>query len=46
LASDPFTPTGHPERAYQEQLKNYLDALNNGGQVVSAHPCTYTFDTY
>ena len=27
-------------------LKNYLDALNNGGQVVSAHPCTYTFDTY
>ena len=43
LASDPFTPTGHPERAYQEQLKNYLDALNNGARVVSGTPCTYSF---
>jgi hypothetical protein len=44
LASDPLTPTGHPERAYQEQLKNYLDALNNGAAVVSPTPCTRTFN--
>lgn len=46
LASDPFTPTGHPERAYQEQLKNYLDALNNGAAVVSPTPCTFSFSSY
>ena len=43
LASNPLTPTGHPERAYQEQLKNYLDALNNGAAVVSPTPCTRSF---
>jgi len=45
LASDPFTPDGHPERAYQEQLKNYLDALNNGAPLIFPHPCTRTFVT-
>ena len=44
LQSDPFTPAGHPERAYQEQLKNYLDALNNGAGVVSPTPCAFSFD--
>ena len=45
LASDPFTPTGHPERAYQEQLKDYLDALNNGAPLVYPHACARTFVT-
>ena len=45
LASDPSTPAGHPERAYQEQLKDYLDALNNGAPLVNPHPCTRTFAT-
>ncbi|HEY9399907.1 MAG TPA: hypothetical protein VIP76_00155, partial [Luteimonas sp.] len=44
LLSDPLTPDGHPERAYQEQLKNYLDALNNGAAVVSPSPCAYSFE--
>ncbi|HWI77730.1 MAG TPA: hypothetical protein VNS31_00930 [Ramlibacter sp.] len=39
LGDHPYTPTGSPDRAYQEQLKNYLDALNNGARVV---PTTYT----
>jgi len=45
LASDPYTPSGHAERAYQEQLKDYLDALNNGAAIVSptATACTRTF---
>ena len=30
-------------RGYQEMLKNYLDALNNGASVVNPAPCTYTF---
>jgi hypothetical protein len=29
LATDPYTPTGHAQRAYQEQLKNALDGANN-----------------
>jgi SdrD B-like domain len=29
LATDPYTPAGHAERAYQEQLKNALDHANN-----------------
>lgn len=29
LATDPYTPSGHAQRAYQEQLKNALDAANN-----------------
>ena len=44
LLSDPLTLTGNPERAYQEQLKNWLDALNNGAPVVSPVPCTFSFN--
>lgn len=44
LARDPFTPPGHDERAYQEQLKNYLDALNNGDSTVLTSPCKRTFN--
>lgn len=29
LATDPYTPDGHAQRGYQEQLKNALDAANN-----------------
>jgi len=43
LAANPITFPGNPERAYQEQLKNYLDQLNNGAPVVSPHPCPYSF---
>ncbi len=44
LLSDPLTHPGNPERAYQEQLKNWLDALNNEAPVVSPVPCTYSFN--
>ena len=43
LAANPLTLTGHPERAYQERLKDYLDRLNNGAAVVSPTPCAYSF---
>ena len=46
LGANPYTPTGHPQRAYQETLKNYLDALNNGAPVVSPTPCSRTFAPY
>jgi hypothetical protein len=46
LGANPYTPTGHPQRAYQETLKNHLDALNNGAGVVSPTPCTRTFAPY
>jgi hypothetical protein len=46
LGNNPLTFAGHAQRAYQEQLKNMLDALNNGAAVVSATPCSYTFSTY
>lgn len=43
LAANPYTPSGHPQRASQEMLKTWLDQLNNGAQVVSATPCRRTF---
>lgn len=43
LGSNPYTPPGHPERAYQEQLKDFLDALNNGDATVLTSPCKRTF---
>lgn len=39
-----LTTAGSPQRAYQETLKNHLDALNNGAPVVPALPCAYDFD--
>ena len=43
LAADGLTPTGDPNRALQEQLKNYLDSLNNGALVIPSTPCRRTF---
>jgi hypothetical protein len=42
----PLTLTGHPQRADQEQLKNWLDQLNNNALVISPTPCKRTFYTY
>ena len=45
LGAEGLTPAGHPQRAYQETLKNHLDALNNGAPVIPAAPCAYSFPT-
>ena len=45
LLANPYTPEGHAARASQEALKNALDALNNGANVIPYHPCTRTFYT-
>lgn len=44
LGIDGYTPDGDALRAYQEQLKNWLDQLNNNAGVLSPTPCTATFD--
>ena len=44
LLANPQTFVGHPERAYQEELKNYLDALNNNAAIVSPTPCKRSFE--
>ena len=43
LGADGYTPSGDPNRAAQEQLKNALDALNNGALIVPSSPCPRTF---
>jgi hypothetical protein len=43
LDADGFTPAGDSNRALQEELKDHLDELNNGAQVVPAIPCAATF---
>jgi hypothetical protein len=45
LGAFPSTPAGHPQRANQERLKDFLDALNNGAGVVNPTPCARTFVT-
>jgi hypothetical protein len=35
--------SGNPFRAYQEALKNALDAANNNLNFVQAAPCPFTF---
>lgn len=46
LAADGYTPSGDPNRALQEELKNYLDQLNNNANIVRNTPCAYSFTTY
>jgi len=46
LGNFPYTPSGHPQRANQEQLKNWLDQLNNNALVIPPTPCKRTFYTY
>jgi len=43
LLSDPYTPSGHPERAYQEALKNALDNANNNLTFLQGAPCKFSF---
>jgi len=43
LAADGFTPSGDANRALQEELKNYLDQLNNNASIVQYHPCKFSF---
>jgi hypothetical protein len=43
LAADGLTLSGDPNRALQEELKNYLDQLNNGAKVVRYTPCAFSF---
>jgi hypothetical protein len=42
LTANPITISAGAARTYQEALKNCLDALNNGGLVVSPTPCPFT----
>lgn len=43
LCAYPFTPSGDPQRAAQEALKNCLDALNNGAGVIPPTPCPFSY---
>jgi hypothetical protein len=43
LGADGYTPAGDANRAYQEQLKNWLDELNNGAGLLSPTACPFTF---
>jgi hypothetical protein len=43
LGADGYTPAGDPNRAYQEALKNVLDAANNNQNFVQLTPCTFSF---
>lgn len=43
LAADGNTPAGDPNRALQEELKDYLDQLNNNASVIRAKPCKFYF---
>lgn len=39
-----LTPAGHPQRAYQECLKNVLDQANNNLNFVQSEPCPFSFN--
>ena len=43
LGADPYTPSGDPNRDTQEELKNFLDQLNNNASVIPPTPCRRSF---
>ena len=43
LGTNGLTLSAHPFRAYQEALKNALDAANNNTNFVQAVPCGFEF---
>ncbi len=43
LGTNPFTVASGAVRTYQEQLKSWLDQLNNGAGVLSGTACTFSF---
>lgn len=45
LAADGNTPVGDPNRALQEELKNYLVQLEVTVDLISNKPCKYSFVT-
>jgi hypothetical protein len=45
LLANPLTIDASAARTQQEQLKNALDALNNGANVIPYSPCTKSFYT-
>jgi hypothetical protein len=45
LYAHPKTLSGSPYRAYQECLKNALDAANNNVNFVQPTPCSFSFPT-
>lgn len=45
LLADQNTPSGDPNRDTQEDLKDWLDELNNGALVIPPNPCPRTFYT-
>jgi hypothetical protein len=46
LGADGYTPSGDPNRALQEALKNALDAANNNANFVQASPATCAAATF
>jgi hypothetical protein len=46
LLTHPTAYSGNTWRGYQETLKNYLDALNNGALVIPSEHCPYSFSCY
>ena len=43
LQADGNTPTGDPNRALQDELRGYLEALNANASIVQWHACKYSF---
>jgi hypothetical protein len=43
LAADGYTPSGDPNRAVQEGLKNALEDANNNRSFVQSSPCAFSF---
>jgi hypothetical protein len=44
LGADGYTPSGDPNRSYQEALKNALDNANNNLTFAQSTPCKFSFN--